>query len=117
MTLRIELHEQDTGSATGEVRLRAILFNDGLAPMPVSRNAFIGPDVVDASHGSPRPASVEPTFGGPEEQLTLQPFTFYGRERTFDNVADGATFEARYHRPDDEVEITASQPIVGGGNG
>ena len=111
MSLQIELHV--VGASGGEIRLRALLFNSGFAPLAVSRNAFVGPNVTDLSPGAPRPASVEPTFGGPEEPLTLQPFTFYGRERTFDGVADGATMEAHY-RPEGAAAISASRPISPG---
>ena len=109
MSLRIELHTH--GAAGGKIGLRALLFNDGFEPLAVSRNAFVGPNVSDPSHGAPRPASVEPTLGGPEEPLTLQPFTFYGRERTFEGVADGATMEAHYRSADGATEISASRPI------
>lgn len=114
MSLQIELHV--VGAAGGEIRLRALLFNAGFEPLVVSRNAFVGPNVTDLSHGAPRPESVEPTFGGPEEPLTLQPFTFYGRERTFADVADGATMEAHY-RPAGATAISASLPVESGTDG
>ena len=34
----------------------------------------------------PAPASVEPTFGQAEEPLILQPYTFYGRDRFFEDL-------------------------------
>jgi hypothetical protein len=92
--------------------LRALLFNDSYEPVTVSRNAFVGPNVRDAGTGAPRAEAVEATFGGPEEALTLQPFSFYGRERVYDNLAPGeATIEARYRDPETGEEISASQPL------
>ena len=39
--------------------------------------------------GMPMPESAEATSGTPDEPMTLQPFTFYGRERWFDNLSAG----------------------------
>jgi hypothetical protein len=111
VTLRIELHRADTGVSSGEVRLRALLMNDGYEPVAISRNAFVGPNVSDAAGAMTRPESVEATFGAADEPLTLQPFTFYGRERRFDNLGDGETTATAHYRPDGDSEISASVPI------
>jgi len=95
--MRIEIDGPDTVSTTEECRLRAMLFNDGYEPVAVSRNAFVGPSFhAMAPGGYPQPASVEPTFGQVDEPLTLQPFSFYGRERTLGGLDAG------------EIEVTAS---------
>lgn len=94
--MRLEIQLTSPIKESTDVLFRAILFNDDYDPLPVSRNAFIGPNVRALSPaGFPLPDSVEATFGGPDEALTLQPFTFYGRERTFSNLAAG------------EIEVTA----------
>jgi hypothetical protein len=113
MALSIELQPVDTGNAPGPVRLRALLFNGGYEPVTISRNAFVGPNLSVVPDGEPRPESVEPTLGGPEELLTLQPFTFYGRERTFDRI-DGRELAllAYYRGPGADAEIRASEILT-----
>jgi hypothetical protein len=64
-------------------RLRALLFNDTYAPVEVLRNSFVGPSVAGM------PPSVEATFGGADEPLTLHPFTYYGRERDYAGLPAG----------------------------
>jgi hypothetical protein len=113
VSLRIELHLPSTATTESECRLRAVIFNDSYAPVVVSRNSFVGPNVRDAADGSARPESVEPTFGGRDEPLMLQPFTFYGRERAFNNLSVGeATVEAYYRDPDSGEETSASDTIT-----
>ena len=95
--MRIEIHVPDTVTTAEECRVRAVLFNDSYEPVAVSRNAFVGPNLSGVTTGGyPRPDSVEPTFGQPDEPLTLQPFSFYGRERVFGELPPG------------EIEVTAS---------
>jgi hypothetical protein len=53
--------------------------------------------------------AVEPTVGGEEEPLTLQPFTFYGRERSLTLPPGESEVVAAYR---DGEEITASRRIV-----
>ena len=110
--MRIEIHCVESIKASEECRVRVVLFNDGYSPVEVSRNALVGPNVEDsAATGAPRPDSVEPTFGGPDQPLTLQPFTFYGRERTFSGLALGEVqLRARY-RPASGDELTAAKSL------
>jgi hypothetical protein len=82
--MRIEIECPSTIRASETVRIRASLFNDSYEPVAILRRAFIGPNV-----GYPRPDAVEPGFGTPEEPLVLQPFTYYGRERVYDNLPPG----------------------------
>jgi hypothetical protein len=109
VSLRIEIRGTERAGASDGYRLQALLFNDSYEPVTISRNAFVGPNVRD---GTMRPDAVEATFGGAEEPLTLQPFTFYGRERSYEGLAAGeATVEARYRDPNGGEEISASQPL------
>lgn len=64
-------------------RLRALLFNDSYAPVEVFRNSFVGPSIAGMA------PAVESTFGGPDEPLTLHPFTYYGREREYAGLPAG----------------------------
>jgi hypothetical protein len=110
--LRIEIHAPRSARAHEECTLRAVLFNDGYEPVAVSRNAFVGPN-VRAPHatGHPLPESVEPTFGGPDEPLTLQPFSFYGRERSYSLPPGEAEIVAYYRSSDGGEELAASEVI------
>jgi len=105
----------------GQVLVRALLFNDSFEPVPLSRNAFTGPTPVAAlAGGMPQPESVEPTYGGPDEPLTLQPFTFYGRERSFGELAAGEhQFRAEFRPPGGEplrTVITVAVSATGAGS-
>lgn len=79
----------------------------------ISLNSFVGPNVQEsASIGSPRPDSVESTFGGADQPLTLQPFTFYGRERTFGDLRPGEIkVFARYRDKEGGEELFASEQM------
>ena len=106
--MRIEIQAPDVLKANQECTLRAVLFNDSFEPIVVSRNAFVGPNLQAAvSGGLLNPESVEPTFGHAEELLTLSPFTFYGRERTFANFVPGDITVTAYYRAPNEQEFTA----------
>ncbi len=110
MKIEIQLTEPLKAS---EVVLRAILFNDSYEPVTISRNAFVGPNVrAIAPVGFPQPDSVEATFGQAEEMVTLQPFTFYGRERSFNNLAAGEIeVSAVYHAMGGQTEIATSRRV------
>lgn len=112
--MRLEIAGPSRVRAGDTIALRAILFNDGYHPVPVSRNAFIGPS-VGALHGEdiPMPLSVEPSFGHAEEPLTLQPFSFYGRERSFDGLRPGQyQIRASYKPSEDDDELTATTVVT-----
>ena len=112
--MRIEIQGPGVVKASQEFSLRAVLFNDSYEPAAVSRNAFVGPNLrtVTAS-GYPQPESVEPTFGGPDEPLTLQPFTFYGRERTFNGLRPGEVDVTAYYRSaDGQPGLSASLRLL-----
>ncbi|SRR5947209_7187054 len=111
--MRIEIQGPSSIKASERCRLRAVLLNDSYEPIAVSRNAFVGPNMhALAPGGYPNPSSVEATFGGPDEPLTLQPFTFYGRERTFDGLMPGEVEVTAYYRTSEGQEIaSASQRL------
>jgi hypothetical protein len=110
--MRIELHCPQAVTASAECRLQAILFNDSYEPVAVSRNAFVGPNVRALAAGIfPQPESVEATFGQADEPLMLQPFTFYGRERSF-SLQPGEIEVTAYYRDSNGETLTASQKIT-----
>ena len=85
--MKLEIHAPDQVAAGKPFSVRAVLFNDSYEPVAVSRNAFMGPSLVSGQGMTP--PAVEATYGGPDEPLTLQPFTFYGRERQVDAQQPG----------------------------
>jgi len=111
--MRIEILGPDSTKSSEHIRLRAILFNDTYEPIVISRNAFVGPSLRFVTQSDFHlPESVEPTFGFPDEPLTLQPFSFYGREREFSGLPPGeAEVTSSYQGPEDQKRISASVPL------
>lgn len=110
--MRIEIEGPDKIGAGEECPLRALLFNDSYEPVVVSRNAFIGPGVQErASGGPPEPLAVEPTYGHEEEEFTLQPFSFYGRERLLGPFPVGEVEVAASYRSPSGVMVRASKQL------
>jgi hypothetical protein len=112
--MRLEVTAVSGGRAGEQLVVRAAIVNDSFAPVELSRNALIGPNLtaVTAS-GMPLPPSVEPTYGQAEERVTLQPFTLYGRDRFFDGLAPGShEFTAEYLPPDGSGELLRAATAV-----
>lgn len=109
--MRIEIAAVDPSSDV--LAVRAILLNDSYEPVAVSRHAFVGPTLVaTTASGMPMAESVEATAGGVEEPMTLQPFTFYGRERWFQDLSpDEYDFRAEY-RPETGEPLHVVATIV-----
>ncbi len=106
--MKLEIDAPKTVTAGSSFQARALLFNDSYDPVPVSRNAFTGPTSVSATGMTP--PAVEATFGLEEQPLTLQPFTFYGREREIDAGQAGAIkLTAEYK--DESGTITAEATV------
>ncbi len=107
--MKLEIHAPASAQAAQPFHVRVILFNDSYEPAAVSRNGLIGPN-VHAGQGLV-PPHVEPTKGQPDEPLTLQPFTFYGREREIGPFAAGAVqVSAEYQ--DEQGQITETVTIT-----
>ncbi len=110
--MKLEIHCPDRAAATEPLPLRVLLFNDSYDAVAVSRNALVGPNLEPIDPGGhPYLRSVEPTFGGTEEPLTLQPFTFYGRERTYDGLPPGA-YEVSAYYDDPDGGLTSVKRVV-----
>lgn len=112
--MRIEIVAPESIKSSETCNLRVLLFNDSYEPTPISRNAFVGPNLRGlTSVGFPHPKSVEPTFGEQDEPLMLQPFTFYGRERTYNDLQPGEVEVTAYYRPGDSgEELSVSARIL-----
>lgn len=106
--MRIEIVTPNSITSSAEAKVRALLMNDGYEPVAVSRNGFVGPTVA-----GPHPVqSVEPTFGQPDEPLMLQPFTFYGRERSLAFPPGESEVVATYRDGDGGEELSCSVRVV-----
>jgi hypothetical protein len=111
--MQIEINCPDAIRADEECRIRVLLFNDSYEPVMISRNAFVGPNLKALSADKhPLPESVEATFGGLDEPLTLQSFTFYGRERTFSKLPPGKIEIIAYYRLPEQQGISASHWLI-----
>lgn len=117
--MRIEISAGPTPGPDASFAVRAVVINDSYDPVALSRNSFFGPtEIALTASGMPMAESAEATSGGPDEPMTLQPFTFYGRERWFENLSAGAhQFFAEYRLEGAEVireEVTLSTPDKAG---
>lgn len=111
--MRLELSVAPADAEDAPLMFRVMLQNDAYTPVEIFRNALVGPTLQRAGE-MPGPASVEPTYGSPEEPLVLQPYAFYGRDRFFDPLGDADyVVTAEYaHGADD---LTASLTVRGPG--
>jgi hypothetical protein len=72
--------------------VRLLVHNDGYEPVVLDRRLLIGPNLMPASGNAP-PVSVEPAFTEEaRNQIFLNPWTFYGRQRSFPGQLAGPVF-------------------------
>ena len=93
--MRIEIVLPSSAKAGSDIPVRVLLFNDDFDPVDITRESFVGPNLTALEPKRPRyPDEVEE----PEEtqNLTLEPFTFYGRERSFKLEAGSYKVAALY---------------------
>jgi len=79
------------------VTVRLLALNDSYRPADIDRRLLIGPNIkTEPPMNPPHPLSVEPaTSNEAHNHLILNPWCFYGRQRTFQNLPQGnATFYA-----------------------
>ena len=108
--MKIEISYNESTTIKGNYNIRVLLFNDSFSAITIFRNSFIGPNVNFSSGKSgPLPESVEATFGVLDEPLTLQPFTFYGRERNFEGLVDEEIKISAYYGRNGQQEIFVSE--------
>jgi hypothetical protein len=89
--LRLELAEE-APSAQGSVTIRLTLLNDSYQPATVDRRLLIGPHPVGSGVSL---VSREPAFAEERQNiLILNPWCFYGRQRTFAHLPSGTI---RFH--------------------
>ena len=105
--MQVEIECPVTTMASQRCRLRAILFNNSYEPIAVLRSAFFGPTIANY------PEAIEPTVESWEEVLVLKPFTFYGRERSYDNLVAGEmVVVARYRDPESGLNLEEKKTLT-----
>jgi hypothetical protein len=106
--VRLEITAHPVHRSGQPLVVRALVFNDSYWPIALSRNAFLGPNLnARLPNGMPVPPSVEATYTGQDEPMTLQPFTFYGRERSFEDLPPGEyEFTAEYQSLDESERLS-----------
>ena len=105
--MRIEILVPDAPKAGSDIAVRVVLFNDDYDPVPVTREALVGPNLTAIEPERPRyPEEVE----DPEhkQRLTLEPFTLYGRERSF-KLEPGSYEVAAYYEDGKSGRIEHSE--------
>ncbi len=76
------------------VIVQVVVVNDSYEAVGLDRRLLVGPNPMpDKSPGIPMPISVEPAFPKEEQNMImLNPFCFYGRERSWSFHAGQVTF-------------------------
>lgn len=123
--MQVQLEVEKTTWRQGEaVAVRLLVLNDSYEPVTIDRRALIGPNPQAAApSGLPLPVSVESDAPHEEDnRVLLNPWCFYGRERSFDYLPPGQVTIYGYllRRPgpggpagpaDPDDVLTAAAPI------
>ena len=90
MQLILDVEQASKGQGT-TLTVRLMALNDAYGPVTLDRRLLIGPNVVpEHLDGAPLPVSREPSFPKREQnEVVLNPWCFYGRQRTFDGLSTG----------------------------
>lgn len=100
MSMELTLESEKKVWKHGEkVTVRLLALNDTYEAVTLERKQLIGPNPVPGeATGAPMPVSVEPSFSqNTQNEIRLNPFCFYGRQRTFESLPAGkTTFHAYY---------------------
>ena len=107
-------HAIDGRSATLTVRLMAL--NDSYEAVTLDRRLLIGPN-VEPEHlgGAPLPVSREPIFSEREQNdVVLNPWCFYGRQRRFDGLPAGRVIVYAYLLEQPTDALLPQRPAANG---
>ncbi len=89
MKLMLEAEKREW-STNEVIRVRLLALNDGYDPAVLDRRGLIGPNPGYFGTVRPFPIQVEPAFSTEDQnQVILNPWCFYGRERTFSHLPAG----------------------------
>ena len=73
-----------------KVVLRILALNDSYEAISLDRRLLIGPNIVQVKNGVSFPVSVEPSLPVEYQNIViLNPWSFYGRERSFELTSQG----------------------------
>jgi hypothetical protein len=102
MKIIIETDKADIN--TGEsFTVRVLALNDSYRPVTIDRRLLIGPNIkTEPPMNPPHPVSIEPANVKEEQNLIiLNPWCFYGRQRDFQALPQGAAVFYAYilHSP------------------
>jgi hypothetical protein len=111
MQLRLEA-EKKTWKAKETVTVRLVAYNEAYEPVEIDRRHLVGPNPVPEKPGGlPMPVSLEPAGRRKEHnQVLLNPWCFYGRQRVFDNLTAGKVTFYGYLLRDDTGRPTPKGP-------
>jgi hypothetical protein len=79
------------------ITVRLVVLNDSYQPLTIDRRLLVGPNIKTGTPLNPTlPLSIEPAFAEEgRNQIILNPWCFYGRQRNFQGLPKGtATFFA-----------------------
>lgn len=90
MELFLEVEKDKFGTAE-KITVRLLAVNNSYEPVALDRRLLVGPNPLpERPSGAPFPVSVEPSLPQEEQNLVvLNPWCFYGRQRTFDSFPPG----------------------------
>lgn len=87
LILEVKKHVWNTDET---VTVRLLALNESYEAVVVDRRLLIGPNLLPSTDRIPLPVEVEPAFEQEEQnQIILNPWGFYGRERTFSDLSAG----------------------------
>src|SRR5262245_15365538 len=94
------------------VTARLIVLNDSYEPVVIDHRLLIGPNLVYDAPRMPPPIQVEPAFPDEAHNCTmLNPWCFYGRQRTFSASSSGAVTLHGYLLRRPEAALLANGPV------
>lgn len=83
--------EKDKFGSTETITVRLLGLNNSYEPLALDRRLLVGPNPIpERPLGAPLPVSVEAALPQEEQNLIiLNPWCFYGRQRTFESFEPG----------------------------
>jgi len=105
MELKLEAEKQ-AWQAGETLMVRLVALNDQYEPVVIDRRLLIGPNLMPEPGHMPQPINVEPAFEKEEDnQIILNPWCFYGRQRSFPPQPEGKVTFCAYllHRQEDSL--------------
>jgi len=95
-----------------KVIVRLVALNNAYEAVTLERKQLIGPNPVPSeATGTPMPVSVEPAFSkNTQNEIKLNPFCFYGRQRTYEGLSAGKTTFYAYYLKRPSASLLPQRP-------